>query len=76
MSYYEWILKNSKNINFLRLVFLILEIILIIISINFIIFIFKYNKRITKVENDIKQIKMDYQFLNYNKEQLKEYYGK
>ena len=76
MRYYNMIIKNGKNINILKLILLLLELGLILISISFIIFIFKYNKRITKVENDIKKIKMDYQFLDYNKEQLKEYYGK
>ena len=76
MSYYEWIFKNTKNIHFLRLMFLILEIALIIISISFIMFIFKYNKKVNKLEKEIKEVKMDYQFLKYNTEQLEEYNGK
>ncbi len=76
MTLYDIVFKNTKNINLVRLILLLLELGLILISISFIIFVFKYNKRIEKIENDIKQIKLDYQFLNYNKEQLKEFYGK
>lgn len=76
MTYYNMIIKNVKKINILKLILLLLELGMIIFSISFIMFVFKYNKRIEKIENDIKQIKLDYQFLNYNKEQLKEYYGK
>lgn len=49
---------------------------LLLISIDILIMNIQYKKKIEKIENNIKQVKLDYQFLKYNKEQLDEINGK
>lgn len=55
---------------------LLLSIGLLIISLDVMIINISYKKKIEYLEDKIKQVELDYQFLKYNKEQLKEYYGK
>jgi len=55
---------------------LLLSIGILIISIDVMIINITYKKKIEYLEDKIKQVELDYQFLKYNKEQLQEYYGK
>lgn len=49
---------------------------LLLISVDILILNLQYKKKIENIENNIKQVKLDYQFLKYNKEQLEEINGK
>ena len=46
---------------------------LLLLSIDVLIQNIKYSNRINELKEEIKAIKLDYQFLRYNKEQLEEY---
>lgn len=49
---------------------------LLLLSIDVLVQNIKYNNKINELKKEIKEVKLDYQFLKYNKEQLEEYYGK
>lgn len=46
---------------------------LLLISLDVLFQNIKYNKRINELKEEIKEVRLDYEFLKYNKEQLEEY---
>lgn len=62
-----------KSIKKIHIILCLLSFALFLLSIDVLIQNIKYNSKINKLEKEIKEIKMDYQFLKYNTEQLEEY---
>lgn len=66
-------MKLIKNYN---IILCFLSFGLLLLSIDVLVQNIKYNNKINELKKEIKEVKLDYQFLKYNKEQLEEYYGK
>lgn len=63
-------MKLIKNYN---IILCVLSFGLLLLSIDVLIQNIKYNNKINELKEEIKEVKLDYQFLKYNKEQLEEY---
>ena len=60
------------NINS-RKVFGLISIGLLILSVDILLINISFDNAIKDIKNEIKEIRLDYQFLKYNEEQLEEY---
>lgn len=63
-------MKSIKKIN---IILCLLSFGLLLISVDVLIQNIKYNNKINELKEEIKDVRLDYQFLKYNKEQLEEF---
>ena len=62
-----------KSIRKINIILCLLSFGLLLLSVDVLIQNIKYNNKINELKKEIKNVRLDYEFLKYNKEQLEEY---
>ena len=62
-----------KIIRKINIILCLLSFGLLLLSVDVLIQNIKYNNKINELKKEIKDVRLDYEFLKYNKEQLEEY---